>query len=96
MDTPNSMVGTLLLVGLLLTLGYASSCAIYPYKACRVCSGQGQFQSRFLRAIRDCRRCGGSGRQLRAGRRAYNAWVRHRGHLRSDRRQRDPDNRDER
>ncbi|WP_285485587.1 hypothetical protein [Amycolatopsis taiwanensis] len=60
----------------LVALCYAWSCAVYPYKPCRSCRGIGYFRSPFLRAIRLCRRCGGTGRTLRAGRRAYNAAVR--------------------
>lgn len=66
----------LLLVMIVVALGYAWSCAVYPYKACRSCRGGGDFRSPILRAIRLCRRCDGTGRTLRAGRRAYNAAVR--------------------
>ncbi|KAA9165034.1 hypothetical protein FPZ12_006935 [Amycolatopsis acidicola] len=61
---------------LFVTLGYIWSCAVYPYKACRSCRGFGHFRSSILGAIRLCRRCNGTGRTLRAGRRAYNATVR--------------------
>jgi DnaJ-class molecular chaperone len=61
---------------ILVALGYTWSCAVYPYRPCRSCRGVGHFQSSILRAIRLCRRCGGTGRTLRAGRRAYNATVR--------------------
>ena len=69
-------LGFLLLVMIVVALGYAWSCAVYPYKACRSCRGVGDFRSPLLRAIRLCRRCDGTGRTLRAGRRAYNAAVR--------------------
>ncbi|GAB3433567.1 hypothetical protein [Actinophytocola sediminis] len=69
-------LGPFLLVLIVAALGYALSCAIYPYRACRSCHGVGQFRSPLLRAIRLCRRCDGTGRTLRAGRRAYNAAVR--------------------
>lgn len=93
MNTPSNPIGILVIVAILITLGYVASCGIYPYKACRTCGGRGQFVSRFFRAIRDCRRCGGAGRQLRAGRKAYNAWIRTRKHLRPDRDRRDQDGR---
>ncbi|WP_409489522.1 hypothetical protein [Amycolatopsis sp. cmx-11-12] len=57
-------------------LGYTWSCAVFPYKACRSCRGVGFFRSPVFRAIRLCRRCDGSGRTLRAGRRAYNSLLR--------------------
>jgi hypothetical protein len=69
-------LGFLLLLMIVVALGYAWSCAVYPYKACRSCRGVGDFRSPILRAIRLCRRCNGTGRTLRAGRRAYNAAVR--------------------
>lgn len=69
-------LGPFLLVMIVVALGYSWSCAVYPYRACRTCSGAGHFRSPFLRAIRLCRRCGGTGRTLRAGRRAYNVTVR--------------------
>ncbi|TVT50735.1 hypothetical protein FNH05_15265 [Amycolatopsis rhizosphaerae] len=61
---------------MIITLGYAWSCAVYPYKPCRSCRGFGHFRSPFLRVIRLCRRCNGTGRTLRGGRRAYNALAR--------------------
>jgi hypothetical protein len=65
-----------LLAMIVVALGYSWSCAVYPYRPCRSCRGVGHFRSPILRAIRLCRRCAGSGRTLRAGRRAYNAAVR--------------------
>lgn len=69
-------LGVFLLVVIVVALGYTWSCAVYPYRPCRSCRGGGHFRSPFLRAIRLCRRCDGTGRTLRAGRRAYNAAVR--------------------
>lgn len=42
---------------------YLAACAIYPYVYCR-CNG-GEVSSG--RVFRTCRRCGGTGRHLRAG-----------------------------
>jgi hypothetical protein len=69
-------LGLFLLVMIAVAFGYAWSCAVYPYRPCRSCRGVGHFRSPILRAIRLCRRCTGTGRTLRAGRRAYNAAVR--------------------
>jgi len=73
------------------TLGYVWSCAVYPYKACRSCRGAGVFRSSIFGALRLCRRCDGTGRTLRAGRRAYNAYLRTRRSFRDlrDRNRRD-------
>lgn len=78
-----------LFVLVVVALGYAWSCAAYPYRPCRSCHGVGFFRSPILRAIRLCRRCDGTGRTLRAGRRAYNAAVR--AHRAIRRAQRDDD-----
>jgi hypothetical protein len=69
-------LSSLALALIIVALGYAWSCAVYPYRPCRSCRGLGHFRSPILRAIRLCRRCSGTGRTLRAGRRAYNAAVR--------------------
>ena len=66
----------LLILLAIVTLGYSWSCAVYPYKPCRSCRGFGAFRSPLLRAIRLRRRCNGTGRTLRAGRRAYNSCLR--------------------
>ncbi|RSM75567.1 hypothetical protein DMH04_38105 [Kibdelosporangium aridum] len=67
------------------TLGYIWSCGVFPYKACRSCRGQGIFRSAIFGAIRLCRRCDGTGRVLRFGRRLYNRWTRVRRAIRADR-----------
>jgi hypothetical protein len=91
----SSLNSILPIIAIVLTLGYAWSCGAFPYKACRSCRGRGIFRSSILGAIRDCRRCDGSGRVLRVGRRAYNAWSRTRRAMRADR-QRDQRERDRR
>lgn len=50
---------------------YLISCARWPWKPCPVCKGAGKRRSPSGRAFRDCPRCGGKGRQLRAGRRLW-------------------------
>ncbi|MEU0560928.1 hypothetical protein [Dactylosporangium sp. NPDC006015] len=55
---------------------YAASCAWWPFKACRRCSGAGKLRSPFGRAFRLCPRCKGTGRRLRLGRVVYNAIAR--------------------
>jgi hypothetical protein len=77
--------GVIIAAIVLVTLGYIWSCGVFPYKACHSCRGQGQFQSAVFGAIRLCRRCDGSGRVLRLGRRLYNAWSRTRRNMRADR-----------
>lgn len=60
---------TLLATVLILwTAGYLLACLLFPYKACTWCSG-GKHRSPSGRAFRACWRCGGSGKQLRLGRR---------------------------
>ncbi|PPK65834.1 hypothetical protein CLV40_11296 [Actinokineospora auranticolor] len=66
----------------LFTLGYAATCAIWPFKRCRRCKGAGRHRAPLIRAFRPCRLCSGSGYRLRVGRRVHNAWTR----VRRDRR----------
>lgn len=91
MNPLNSLTTPFIIVMLFVALGYLWSCAVYPYKACRSCRGYGYFRSPIFRAIRLCRRCDGTGRTLRAGRRAYNAAARTRRAIRraQDRNRRD-------
>ncbi|WP_156960258.1 hypothetical protein [Amycolatopsis taiwanensis] len=86
MNPLNSLTAPFIIVMLFVALGYVWSCAVYPYKACRACRGVGFFRSPIFRAIRLCRRCDGTGRTLRAGRRVYNAAVRTHRSLRDPRR----------
>lgn len=66
----------LILALLTVTLGYAFACWVWPFKACRKCSGDGKRRSPSGRAFRLCRRCDGTGRRLRAGRWIYNQFAR--------------------
>jgi hypothetical protein len=51
---------------------YVAACIIWPYAKCLKCKGTGQHPSPFGGGWRLCRRCGGSKRRLRIGRRTYN------------------------
>lgn len=68
---------------LAVTLGYAASCAVWPFKPCRRCRGTGHRRAPLHRALRPCRPCRGTGYRLRIGRRAYNAATRVRRQLRT-------------
>lgn len=58
----------LLLGGGVWTAVYLLSCAIHPFKVCPACQKTGQSTSTtFKGAFGPCRRCGGSGRRIRAG-----------------------------
>jgi hypothetical protein len=51
--------------------GYVIVCRVWPYAACRKCSGDGKFRSASGRSWRRCRRCKGSGERVRYGRRIW-------------------------
>ncbi|GAA3365173.1 hypothetical protein GCM10020366_64040 [Saccharopolyspora gregorii] len=75
--TPANSASLLLATALLLvTLGYAASCVLWPFKACRICNGEGKFRSPFLRAVRLCAACKSTGLRPRAGLKAWNAYRR--------------------
>ncbi|GAA0469441.1 hypothetical protein Aca07nite_27850 [Actinoplanes capillaceus] len=68
---------TLVLLAILAALGYAAfyliGCAIFPFGRCRRrrCEG-GRVYSRANRKVfRECRRCEGTGKRVRIGRRVY-------------------------
>ncbi|MEV7621881.1 hypothetical protein [Actinoplanes sp. NPDC089786] len=72
--TPETtLTGLLALALLLITLGYALGCWLWPFGVCRRCKGSGKRRSPFGRAFGLCRRCGGDGRRLRVGRRIINS-----------------------
>lgn len=74
----------LLLVLVLITLGYAVTCAAWPFKTCRTCHGTGKLHSPFLRAVRLCPRCDASGLRPRIGLKVWNAYRRlHRAYRRN-------------
>lgn len=54
---------------------YAALCAMAPFQSCKQCSGMGRFPVKTRKTWRPCDKCEGDGRHLRAGRKAYNAWV---------------------
>jgi hypothetical protein len=60
------------LVLIAVTLGYLSTCAAWPFRACRRCHGDGKTRSPVGRAYRYCHRCDGTGLRLRAGRHVLN------------------------
>lgn len=75
--TPDGSASTaLLILVLIVTLGYAASCVLWPFKACRSCQGTGKLRSSLLRTIRFCSACGGTGLRPRLGRKAWNSYRR--------------------
>ena len=62
---------TLIVVALLLVAGYIGACVIWPFTACRGCSGSGRRRSPSGKAWRSCGRCSGSGRRVRIGRQLW-------------------------
>ncbi len=58
---------------MLWTAVYVGSCWLWPFTHCARCSG-GKISRDDGRVFRLCRRCSGSGRRLRVGRRVWN-WV---------------------
>ena len=67
-----SSAGSVLVFALVLGIGYAAACLIWPFRACRRCKGAGRFLSPTGRAWRHCTRCAGTGAKLRLGRRVFN------------------------
>jgi DnaJ-class molecular chaperone len=57
---------------LIVTFGYLTTCAVWPFRNCRKCGGTGRFRSPMGRAWRPCRRCKGTGARIRLGRHIWN------------------------
>ena len=56
-------------------LGYAASCAWWPFAKCGKCEGRGKFTRKDSKVWRLCRRCKGSGSRLRVGRKVWNRFA---------------------
>ncbi|HLL66820.1 MAG TPA: hypothetical protein VK453_13940 [Micromonosporaceae bacterium] len=67
---------TLTLTATTLIAVYAALCWLLPFGACRRCASHGHHTTLITRRLRPCRRCHGSGRRLRYGRRAFNYLAR--------------------
>lgn len=66
---------------LVVVVGYGVSCWLWPMTTCsrERCEGGRIYREPDRRVWRDCRRCKGSGKRIRVGRRVFNWWhARHR------------------
>jgi hypothetical protein len=72
------MKGTLIAtaVGLVLAARYVIHCAWWPWAPCRRCGRSGVRWAPSGKAFRQCRRCKGSGRRVRLGRRLWDWYQR--------------------
>jgi hypothetical protein len=68
----DSSAGPIFVFVLVLAVGYAAACVIWPFRACRHCEGTGRFLSPTGRNWRHCPHCSGTGAKLRLGRRVFN------------------------
>ena len=76
---PHALLASALPVLLIITLGYAATCAFWPFAACHRCEGAGKRRSPSGRSWRYCHHCKGTGARLRTGRRAWNYLRRFKG-----------------
>ena len=80
MDPHPGTAHPLLLLAVVVTLGYATACWMFPFRNCPLCHGTGKRRSSSGSTFRYCRWCRGTGGRLRIGRRLWNAAARlHRG-----------------
>lgn len=54
--------------------GYVAVCSFWPWGSCRWCRGGRKYSWFSDRYWRDCRRCKGTGRRVRLGRRVW-TWL---------------------
>ena len=70
------IAASLLCLAPIVTLGYATVCAVSPFRSCRRCAGYGlRGAGRGLRS-RACPRCNGTGIRIRFGRHLFNELAR--------------------
>lgn len=81
-----SSTGPIFAFALILGVGYAAACVIWPFRACRHCGGAGRYLSPTGRAWRHCPHCSGTGARLRLGRRIFNHLAQLHGRDRSQKR----------
>lgn len=81
-----SSTGPILAFALVLVIGYAIACVIWPFRACRHCEGTGRFLSPTGRAWRHCLYCEGTGARLRLSRWIFNHLAQRHGRDRTQRR----------
>ena len=62
-------------VALLALAWYPTSCWLWPYRNCTVCSGSGRHAREDRKVFRACWWCKGAGRRLRYGRRVWNYFA---------------------
>ena len=80
MNPLDALTASPFLIIVLITVGYALTCAAWPFGDCRRCNGTGKRRSIFGgRSFRICPRCHGNGRRLRIGQRVIN-YLRRLGH----------------
>lgn len=65
-------ISTLIILIIAVAVAYRLSLALWPYTACRTCSGSGRNAGSNRRRWGACRVCGGSGRKERLGVRVLN------------------------
>ena len=65
-------MGIVIIIGIIAVVGYFVSLRIHPLTKCTVCNGTGRHHgSVYTYAQRRCRKCGGSGRKERFGKRFF-------------------------
>lgn len=67
---PSLPWGRILIIVAIWAAGYFVACAVWPWTACGHCEG-GKKRSPSGKAWRPCRRCKGTGRKVRLGRRIW-------------------------
>ena len=65
-------MGTVLVIAVVLAVSYYVSLRVWPWRNCGRCNGSGRNAGSTSKRYGRCRKCGGTGRQLRRGARAIN------------------------
>jgi hypothetical protein len=73
------LIGWAIFVAVVLSAGYVATCTIWPWGACGRCEGGRKYAPFSRKHWRDCRKCKGTGRRVRLGRRVW-TWLAARKH----------------
>ncbi|HEX8009280.1 MAG TPA: hypothetical protein VF482_22960, partial [Trebonia sp.] len=65
-------MGTVLVIAVVVAVSYYVSLRVWPWRNCGRCQGSGRNVGSTSKRYGRCRKCGGTGRQLRRGARTIN------------------------
>lgn len=69
-------MGTVLIIAVVMAVSYYVSLRVWPWRNCGRCQGSGRNAGSTAKRYGRCKKCGGTGRQVRPGARMVNRQIR--------------------